>query len=76
MRHELFDKALNMHKVGICHHDLEPRNILVDDDKHVHIVDFHVSSYNHVCRDPCDELVTLAKKIGLDNSESKMDENS
>ncbi|KAJ6602442.1 hypothetical protein DFH09DRAFT_1068848 [Mycena vulgaris] len=58
-RKELLDKVADLHQGGICHNDLEPRNILVDDDGHVNIADFHIMSSDHICEGhhSCDELV-------------------
>jgi Lipopolysaccharide kinase (Kdo/WaaP) family len=63
----IYDEATKLHKIGVCHNDLEPRNVLIDRDGHAHIIDFHVSETSHKCNLPigCDELQRLARRLGL-----------
>jgi len=56
----LIDHVSAIHKYGICHNDLEPRNIVVSPSGKVTVIDFEMSNQTHVCEDTkCIELGTL-----------------
>ncbi|KAJ3761268.1 hypothetical protein EV360DRAFT_67978 [Lentinula raphanica] len=48
-KREIFDKAVQLHRLGILHGDLSERNILMDEDRNFRIIDFHISALDHQC---------------------------
>jgi tRNA A-37 threonylcarbamoyl transferase component Bud32 len=47
-----------IHKSGVYHNDLEPRNIVVF-KRRISVIDFELSDINHTCLQECDELAPL-----------------
>ncbi|TDL26921.1 hypothetical protein BD410DRAFT_475932 [Rickenella mellea] len=66
-KNALFDTALALHNSGVCHNDIEPRNVVVDQDGKVHIIDFHLATSDHSCpgADICGELTVLRNQLWL-----------
>jgi tRNA A-37 threonylcarbamoyl transferase component Bud32 len=63
----VYAAACTLHEAHVIHNDLEPRNVLVDKEDEVHLIDFHVSQIDHECGGPgkCEELDYLAARLGL-----------
>ncbi|KAJ7493314.1 hypothetical protein B0H11DRAFT_1911228 [Mycena galericulata] len=63
----LFEKAVEMHSVGVIHNDLVPRNVVQDSDGELRIIDFHVANLNHRCagKEECEELSMFSQALGL-----------
>ena len=64
-RVQLFSSARALHRGGIVHGDFEPRNIVVQPDGHVVIVDFGCSEV-HACNGSCTEILALAERLEID----------
>ncbi|KAJ3798373.1 hypothetical protein GGU11DRAFT_591145 [Lentinula aff. detonsa] len=68
-KHELFEKAQQLHRLGILHGDLTERNILMGEDKNFRLIDFHVSQLDHKCSwngsNGCGELEQFAEDLGM-----------
>ncbi|KAE9385882.1 hypothetical protein BT96DRAFT_1026440 [Gymnopus androsaceus JB14] len=64
---ELFDMVHQLHKLEIMHNDLNPRNILMNEEGRLRVIDFHYSELNHQCPGPtgCEELKEFAKSLDL-----------
>ncbi|KAJ3800752.1 hypothetical protein GGU11DRAFT_771926 [Lentinula aff. detonsa] len=56
-----------LHELGIEHRDISPRNILMDQDENLRIIDFHISKLGHKCPGPvaCGELKQLAEDLKM-----------
>ncbi|KAJ7089833.1 hypothetical protein B0H15DRAFT_273538 [Mycena belliarum] len=66
-REALFEKAEQMHTVGIVHNDLEPRNIVESAEGELRIIDFDSADMGHSCsgKEECEELLEFKKALGL-----------
>ncbi|KAJ3996047.1 hypothetical protein F5050DRAFT_1895307 [Lentinula boryana] len=68
-KHKLFEKAKQLHRLGIYHYDLSERNIIMDEDRNLRIIDFHHAKLNHYCSwtgfGGCDELKQFADDLKL-----------
>ncbi|KAJ3882478.1 hypothetical protein F5051DRAFT_394377 [Lentinula edodes] len=66
-KYTLFKKVTELHSLGIQHGDLFPRNIFIDDEKVLRIVDFHRSMWKYICpgHKNCVELTKLHEALGL-----------
>ncbi|KAJ3851154.1 hypothetical protein EV368DRAFT_83809 [Lentinula lateritia] len=42
-KHKLYDRVCNLHALGVQHNDLAPRNVLVNKEGDLNIIDFHQS---------------------------------
>ncbi|KZT07522.1 uncharacterized protein LAESUDRAFT_758531 [Laetiporus sulphureus 93-53] len=66
-REAIYHQVAELHKAGIVHEDLSPRNILLQENSAVRIVDFETFWSGHVCPGPrCFELKILRSKLELD----------
>jgi hypothetical protein len=66
-REKVYAAACTLHQAHVIHNDIEPRNVLIDREGGIHIIDFHVSQIDHECEGPgkCDELDGLADRLGI-----------
>ncbi|KAJ3740189.1 hypothetical protein DFH05DRAFT_1559922 [Lentinula detonsa] len=66
-KRKLFAMTQKLHELGIEHRDISPRNILMDQDENLRIIDFHISKLGHKCPGPiaCGELKQLAEDLKL-----------
>jgi serine/threonine protein kinase len=55
-----------IHKMGVIHADLEPRNVVMDEIGNLRVIDFEMSSMDHRCSLPCDELLGLGMGMGME----------
>jgi RIO-like serine/threonine protein kinase len=66
-RAALIDHMFTIHKYGICHGDLEPRNIVVSPAGKMTVIDFEMSDQTHCCEDKkCMELDDLRNILQVD----------
>ncbi|KAF7292958.1 Kinase-like protein [Mycena indigotica] len=62
----LFHRLIRLHRAGVQHNDLEPRNVTMSSSGPV-IIDFDRASLNHNCPGAlCKELLQVAQALGLD----------
>ncbi|KAK6978126.1 hypothetical protein R3P38DRAFT_2747069, partial [Favolaschia claudopus] len=65
-RQELLTMAETMHRAGIVHNDLKPRNVVQDSSGEVKIIDFDMATKGHRCPGKeCEELVEFARALKL-----------
>ncbi|KAJ3999111.1 hypothetical protein F5050DRAFT_1805353 [Lentinula boryana] len=66
-KRKVFAMTEKLHELGIEHRDISPRNILMDQDENLRIIDFHISKLGHKCPGPvaCGELKQLAEDLKL-----------
>lgn len=63
----LLKSVSQMHQRGICHHDLEPRNIMVSPSGKVSVIDFEFSTKDHACHQAtCHEIIDLTERLSAD----------
>ncbi|KAK7031571.1 hypothetical protein R3P38DRAFT_2619857 [Favolaschia claudopus] len=66
-RQDLLTMAETMHRAGIVHNDLKPRNVAQDSSGEVKIIDFDMATKGHRCPGKeCEELVEFARALKLD----------
>jgi tRNA A-37 threonylcarbamoyl transferase component Bud32 len=64
-RGTLWSHVSKIHCRNVCHHDLEPRNVVMSSSGQLRVVDFELSDRFHKCdRQDCHELQGLASEIG------------
>jgi tRNA A-37 threonylcarbamoyl transferase component Bud32 len=58
----------SLHKHGIQHNDVAPRNFVRDHDGRVRVVDFEMSELDHVCKGTkgCEELNHLWQDLCME----------
>ncbi|KAF8828683.1 hypothetical protein HHX47_DHR3000156 [Lentinula edodes] len=63
----LFNQACNLHSLGVKHKYLAPRNVLVNKEGDLTIVDFHRSKLGHKCKGSrrCSELRDFAEHLQI-----------
>ncbi|KAI9781003.1 MAG: hypothetical protein M1816_002600 [Peltula sp. TS41687] len=62
---DLLHQTQRLHAIGLCHGDLEPRNVTQrEDDGTITIIDFSHSHLHH-CGKSCSELESLSRKLGI-----------
>jgi len=69
-RHNLYKALQSVHTVGIQHCDLEPRNVLRDEEGTVRLVDFAIAESHSCLGEQCPELFHLRSDLGLAMTES------
>ncbi|KAJ7717344.1 hypothetical protein B0H16DRAFT_440208 [Mycena metata] len=69
----LFHRLVRLHRSGVQHNDLEPRNVVIAAKSSASsasgpvIIDFDRAELDHDCPGPsCEELLQVAKDLGLD----------
>ncbi|KAL6304630.1 hypothetical protein BKA93DRAFT_928252 [Sparassis latifolia] len=66
----VYRTAVALHNANVFHDDLEPRNVLIDDQGGVHIIDLETAWIGHKCSGPsCSELQGLQDDLGLADEE-------
>jgi DNA-binding helix-hairpin-helix protein with protein kinase domain len=62
-RSELYTILQAIHLRGVVHGDVEPRNVVIEDDRRVTLVDFDSADRHHACPGglQCFELSRLAR---------------
>ncbi|KAJ3923473.1 hypothetical protein F5877DRAFT_74335 [Lentinula edodes] len=66
-KHKLYDQVCNLHALGVQHNDLAPRNVLVNKEGDLTIIDFHQSELGHRCKGSrrCSELKDFAEQLQM-----------
>ncbi|KAK7029113.1 hypothetical protein R3P38DRAFT_2524878, partial [Favolaschia claudopus] len=65
-RNSVFKIALNIHRAGVHHGDLAPRNVVRDHNEgSIAIIDFGHASLKHTCHDHCAELLSLQQDLQM-----------
>ncbi|EJD08067.1 uncharacterized protein FOMMEDRAFT_150739 [Fomitiporia mediterranea MF3/22] len=66
-RHKLYNAILALHRLGVYHGDLEPRNIVRGSDGSFKIIDFTSSTLHNCgqCNQGCAELARIRKQLRL-----------
>ncbi|KAF8828681.1 hypothetical protein HHX47_DHR3000095 [Lentinula edodes] len=66
-KHKLYDQVCNLHALGVQHNDLAPRNILINKEEDLTIIDFHQSELGHQCKGSgrCSELRDFAEQLRI-----------
>ncbi|KAJ3900971.1 hypothetical protein F5879DRAFT_371098 [Lentinula edodes] len=64
---KLYDQVCNLHALGVQHNDLAPRNILINKEEDLTIIDFHQSELGHQCKGSgrCSELRDFAEQLRI-----------
>ncbi|KAJ7757173.1 hypothetical protein B0H14DRAFT_408197 [Mycena olivaceomarginata] len=66
-RRTLLSHLVRLHRTGIQHNDIEPRNVTLSPSSAPVIIDFDNASLDHVCQGKsCTELLEVAQRLGLD----------
>ncbi|KAJ7499371.1 hypothetical protein FB451DRAFT_1385070 [Mycena latifolia] len=66
-RRTLLSHLVRLHRTGIQHNDIEPRNVMLSPFSAPVIIDFDDASLDHVCQGKsCTELLEVAQRLGLD----------
>ncbi|EJD08066.1 uncharacterized protein FOMMEDRAFT_150738 [Fomitiporia mediterranea MF3/22] len=74
-RHKLYNAILALHRLGVYHGDLEPRNIVHGSDGSFKIIDFTSSTIHHCDqRNGCAELVRIRKQLRLNDERVRLPE--
>ena len=67
----LYHHVTAIHEHGVCHGDLEPRNVVVSQTGGVFLIDFGSSENHHCSGDGCGELLDFRVKLQLDSGVTK-----
>ncbi|KAJ7077074.1 hypothetical protein C8R44DRAFT_826482 [Mycena epipterygia] len=66
-RRTLLSHLVCLHRIGIQHNDIEPRNVMLSPSSTPVIIDFDNASLDHICQGKsCTELLEVAQRLGLD----------
>ncbi|KAJ7895807.1 hypothetical protein B0H13DRAFT_2034657, partial [Mycena leptocephala] len=69
-RRTLLSHLVRLHRTGIQHNDIEPRNVMLSPSSAPVIIDFDNASLDHICQgNSCTELLEVAQRLGLDLAE-------
>lgn len=63
-------RVARLHKAGVLHNDLEPRNVVLSRHLGPRVIDFDNATMDHTCGGiSCKELSELSRCLGLDLGE-------
>jgi len=61
----------SIHRHGVCHNDVAPRNVVLSGLKHISIIDFELSNSEHACSPSlCNELTYIRHALGIESEEN------
>ncbi|KDQ15078.1 hypothetical protein BOTBODRAFT_301466 [Botryobasidium botryosum FD-172 SS1] len=63
-RQDILNHIASLHRLGVSHNDLAPRNILAGPDGRYTIIDLGVAAL-HTCSDGCYEMTEMRKLLGV-----------
>jgi hypothetical protein len=65
-RKTLANHLSSIHRSGVCHNDIAPRNVVLSGSKRISIVDFELSNSEHTCSPSlCNELTDIRHVLGI-----------